>query len=113
MQSRLLFAAVVLFGGTGCVRVSTTRIARAEPSIPADSVQVFATRSPNEYTELAVLRPPSAGRTPTARRAARRQWIVVVEHARHGWRSRFGEWGGDRRSARRRGRRGERADGCG
>ena len=56
MQSRLLFAALVLFGGTACVRVSTTRIARAEPSIPTDSVQVFATRSPNEYTELAVLR---------------------------------------------------------
>ena len=39
-----------------CVRVSTTRIGSAEASIPADSVRVFATQSPGEYTEIAVLR---------------------------------------------------------
>jgi hypothetical protein len=40
----------------GCVRVSTTRISPAQASVSADSVRVFATQSPGEYTELAVLR---------------------------------------------------------
>lgn len=41
---------------TACVRVSTTRIAPAGTSVPVDSVRVFATQSPPDYTELAVLR---------------------------------------------------------
>jgi hypothetical protein len=41
---------------TGCVHVSTTPIGAARPAISTDSVQVFATRAPAEYKELAVLR---------------------------------------------------------
>ena len=41
---------------SACVRVSTTRIAQSQASVPVDSVRVFATQSPGEYTELAVLR---------------------------------------------------------
>jgi hypothetical protein len=57
MQRRALVAiALTSLSVTACVRVSTTRIARAEPSLSVDSVRVFATQSPGEYTELAVLR---------------------------------------------------------
>lgn len=41
---------------TGCVHVSTTPIAAPRAAISPDSVQVFATRTPAEYKELAVLR---------------------------------------------------------
>jgi len=41
---------------TACVRVSTTRLAPATTAIHSDSVRVFATQSPGEYQELAVLR---------------------------------------------------------
>ena len=41
---------------TGCVHVSTTPMAPSRPAISPDSVQVFATRTPTEYKELAVLR---------------------------------------------------------
>jgi hypothetical protein len=40
---------------TGCVFVSTTPLANTGPAISPDSVQVFATRKPTEYRELAVL----------------------------------------------------------
>ena|SRR5215207_7973738 len=55
-HSRL--TAIVLFSlfSAACVRVSTTRIAPAQASVSTDSVRVFATQSPGEYTELAVLR---------------------------------------------------------
>ena len=56
MQPRVLFATVILALSTACVRVSTTRIAPTGPATSADSVRVFATQSPGEYTELAVLR---------------------------------------------------------
>ena len=57
MQSRIVFAIGVLsLAATACVRVSTTRIGVAGASVPDDSVRVFATQSPGEYTELAVLR---------------------------------------------------------
>ena len=48
--------ALVSLATTACVRVSTTRIAPASAAIPSDSVHVFATQSPGEYQELAVLR---------------------------------------------------------
>jgi hypothetical protein len=41
---------------TGCVHVSTTPIAASRAAISPDSVEVFATRTPTEYKELAVLR---------------------------------------------------------
>src|SRR4051794_9052146 len=41
---------------SGCVHISTTPIASGRPAISTDSVQVFATRTPTEYKELAVLR---------------------------------------------------------
>jgi hypothetical protein len=54
---RALFAiALASLATTACVRVSTTRIAPAATSVPTDSVRVFATQSPGEYQELAVLR---------------------------------------------------------
>jgi hypothetical protein len=57
MFSRARIALVLLsLAASGCVRVSTTRIGRAEASLPADSVRVFATQSPSDYTEVAVLR---------------------------------------------------------
>jgi hypothetical protein len=58
MPSRvsLLALALVALTSVACVRVSTTRIAPAQESVAADSVRVFATQSPGEYTELAVLR---------------------------------------------------------
>ena len=57
MLPRALFAvALASLAGTACVRVSTTRIAPASSSVPTDSVRVFATQSPGEYQELAVLR---------------------------------------------------------
>ena len=57
MTSRVVLAiALISLSATGCVRVSTTRIGVASASIPTDSVRVFATQTPGEYTELAVLR---------------------------------------------------------
>jgi len=57
MQPRTLSAVLLLsLTSTACVRVSTTRLAPAQSSVPDDSVRVFATQSPGEYTELAVLR---------------------------------------------------------
>lgn len=56
MQRALFAIALASSSATACVRVSTTRLARAETSVPIDSVRVFATQSPGEYTELAVLR---------------------------------------------------------
>ena len=57
MLPRALFAVVLAsLATTACVRVSTTRIAPASSSLPTDSVRVFATQSPGEYQELAVLR---------------------------------------------------------
>ena len=54
---RALFAiALGCVSATACVRVSTTRLATAQASVPTDSVRVFATQSPGDYTELAVLR---------------------------------------------------------
>lgn len=42
---------------SACVRVSATRLAPSgEPRVPRDSVHVFVTTSPAEYTEVAVLR---------------------------------------------------------
>jgi len=55
MHSRVALAIVTL-ATAACVRVSTTRLAPAESSLPVDSVRVFATQSPGAYTELAVLR---------------------------------------------------------
>ena len=55
MRSPVVLALVMLSLGA-CVRVSTTRIAQSQASVPVDSVRVFATQSPGEYTELAVLR---------------------------------------------------------
>ena len=55
----LAFASLVSLASlatSACVRVSATRLAPATTSIPADSVRVFATQSPAEYQELAVLR---------------------------------------------------------
>ena len=56
MQSRVVLALAVSLLTSACVRVSATRIATAQASVPSDSVRVFATQSPGEYTELAVLR---------------------------------------------------------
>ena len=57
MQCRALVAiTLVSLVATACVRVSTTRIAPATSSVPTDSVRVFATQSPGEYQEVAVLR---------------------------------------------------------
>jgi hypothetical protein len=56
MHPRALFAITVLALSAACVRVSTTRIAPTGPAIAPDSVRVFATQSPGDYTELAVLR---------------------------------------------------------
>ena len=57
MHPRVVIAiALSSLAANACVRVSTTRIAPAESSLPVDSVRVFATQSPAEYTELAVLR---------------------------------------------------------
>ena len=55
MRSPVMLA-IVLLSLTACVRISTTRIAQTQASVPMDSVRVFATQSPGEYTELAVLR---------------------------------------------------------
>lgn len=55
MRSPVVLALVMLSLGA-CVRVSTTRIAQSQAAVPVDSVRVFATQSPGEYTELAVLR---------------------------------------------------------
>ena len=41
---------------TGCVHISTTPFGGARPAIAPDSVQVFATQTPSEYKEVAVLR---------------------------------------------------------
>lgn len=52
-------APTVFFGAiasTGCVFVNTTPIAAPRAAISPDSVQVFATKTPTEYNELAVLR---------------------------------------------------------
>jgi len=56
MQRALFVAALASLSLSACVRVSTTRLASAGPSISTDSVRVFATQSPPEYVELAVLR---------------------------------------------------------
>ena len=59
MQSRVAFVfgfALLSLSATACVRVSTTRIGLTGTSLPADSVRIFATQSPGDYTELAVLR---------------------------------------------------------
>jgi hypothetical protein len=56
MQPRVLFATVLLPLTVGCVRVSATRLAPAGPATAADSVRVFATQLPGDYTELAILR---------------------------------------------------------
>jgi hypothetical protein len=55
MQSRVVLALAVSLLAS-CVRVSATRIANTQASVPVDSVRVFATQSPGEYTEVAVLR---------------------------------------------------------
>lgn len=55
MRSPVVLA-IVMLSLAACVRVSATRIAQAQASVPVDSVRVFATQSPGEYTELAVLR---------------------------------------------------------
>ena len=55
MRSPVALAIVLLSLGA-CVRVSATRLAQSQASVPVDSVRVFATQSPGEYTELAVLR---------------------------------------------------------
>ena len=60
MQPGALFVlALTSLTATACVRVSTTRLApatTATTAIHSDSVRVFATQSPGEYQELAVLR---------------------------------------------------------
>ena len=57
MTIRALFAiTLVSLVATACVRVSTTRVAPATTAVPTDSVRVFATQSPGDYEELAVLR---------------------------------------------------------
>jgi hypothetical protein len=57
MKSRAVIAIVLsAVGATACVRGSTTSIGVAGAPVSADSVRVFATQSPSEYTELAVLR---------------------------------------------------------
>lgn len=55
MRSPVVLA-IVMLSLAACVRVSATRIAQAQAAVPVDSVRVFATQSPGEYTELAVLR---------------------------------------------------------
>jgi hypothetical protein len=61
-MERALFAiALGCVCATACVRVSTTRLATAQASVPTDSVRVFATQSPGDYTEMAVLRAPGTG----------------------------------------------------
>jgi hypothetical protein len=57
MQPGALFVlALTSLTATACVRVSSTRLAPATTAIHSDSVRVFATQSPAEYQELAVLR---------------------------------------------------------
>jgi hypothetical protein len=56
MRRALVAIALACVSATACVRVSTTRLTSAGASVPVDSVRVFATQSPGEYTELAVLR---------------------------------------------------------
>ena len=56
MQRAVFVAVLASLSLSACVRISTTRLATAGPSISTDSVRVFATQSPPEYAELAVLR---------------------------------------------------------
>jgi hypothetical protein len=56
MHRTLVVAVFVTLSSGACVRVSSTRLTTAGPALPADSVRVFATQTPGEYTELAVLR---------------------------------------------------------
>ena len=70
---------------TGCVHISTTPLANSGPAISPDSVQVFATKTPTEYKELAVLRAKrflvSDKKTLAAlRKEAAEMGIVNLEH---------------------------------
>jgi len=56
MAFRIVMSVGLVCLSSACVRVSTTRLGPATRSVPADSVRVFATQSPGDYTELAVLR---------------------------------------------------------
>ena len=56
-RSFLVVAGVSCALSTGCVRISSTTIAAgAPPSTHSDSVNVFITRPPAAYSEVAVLR---------------------------------------------------------
>jgi len=50
MQRALVAIALGCVTATACVRVSTTHLATAQASVPIDSVRVFATQSPGDYT---------------------------------------------------------------
>jgi hypothetical protein len=54
MQPRVVLALVTL-PLAACIRVSTMRLAPARAAVPVDSVRVFATHAPDEYTEIAIL----------------------------------------------------------
>lgn len=56
MRRALVVAALASLSSSACVRVSTTRLTSAGRALPSDSVRVFATQTPDEYTEVAVLR---------------------------------------------------------
>jgi hypothetical protein len=67
-------AAVLVLSTAGCVRVSTTRLSTASyPTVPPDSVHVYATQAPPAYTEVAVLRATRVWRSGPAALAALRE----------------------------------------
>ena len=55
MRSRALLALVAL-AFAACIRVSTLPLEPARASVAVDSVRVFTTHAPDDYTELAILR---------------------------------------------------------
>jgi hypothetical protein len=54
MRSRVVLALLTL-PVAACIRVSTMGLAPARAAVPVDSVRVFATHAPDEYTEIAIL----------------------------------------------------------
>ena len=50
------FVVVLALAATACVRVSATQLEPGHASVAPDSVRVYVTRTPEAYTEIAVLR---------------------------------------------------------
>lgn len=59
MKRRHAHLAPTIFVGAlvaACVNVKATPIGKVGPAVPPDSVQVFATKAPADYQEIAVLK---------------------------------------------------------